>query len=293
DYVGGQEDLHRATLRAIGDPEARFNEDHLRLLRAVRFAARFGLTYDPATRNAIVAHAPRLARIAPERIADELRRMLTVPTVRQRAWTDLRELGLADVIFRQLPERATIPVHSIFTAIDAPATIPFGLALASGALELQLGEETTDLRRLLEPATLARTIRALRQSLRISNDEADLARGTLDFGPLLQDAPPNVAMLKRFLARPSADASRALMLVLERIGLHADRLAWLRAQLAIHDTTDVAPPPLLTGDDLIAIGWSPGKRFKHVLDDVYDAQLEHRITTRDQAIALAKSLGNE
>jgi hypothetical protein len=80
------------------------------------------------------------------------------------------------------------------------------------------------------------------------------------------------------------------MLVLERLGLHADRLAWLREQFAIHDSTDVAPTPLLSGDDLIGLGWVPGRRFKRVLDEVYDAQLEHRISTRDQAIALAQAL---
>lgn len=290
DFVGGQVDLRTRTLRAIGDADARFNEDHLRLLRAVRFAARFGLNYDPATRGAVVAHASRLARIAPERIADELRRMLVVPGIRQRAWADLRSLGLADVIFRQLPARANDPTREIFASLDSPAPIPFGLALASTAIELQIGTGVQDLRRLLEPAKLANTIRALRQSLRISNDEAELAYGALDFGPLLQDVRPSVAMLKRFLARPSSDASRALMLVLERLGLHADRLGWLREQFAIHDSTDVAPTPLLSGDDLIGLGWAPGRRFKRVLDEVYDAQLEHRVNTHDEAIALAQAL---
>src|SRR5688572_30028855 len=99
DYVGGQEDLKNNVLRAIGDPRVRFEEDYLRLLRAVRFVARFNMNLDPETAKAIRAGAANLKAISPERVADELRLMLT-PATRKVAWPNLENYGLAQVIFR-------------------------------------------------------------------------------------------------------------------------------------------------------------------------------------------------
>src|SRR5262249_6427725 len=109
DYVGGQKDLEKRVLRAIGDPNHRVEEDHLRMLPAVRFAARFGLEIDLSTRQAICAHAAQLARISPERIADELRLALQPPT-REISWKLLWELGLIQIIFRSLPEKPKQPL---------------------------------------------------------------------------------------------------------------------------------------------------------------------------------------
>ena len=101
DYVGGQQDLKNKILRAIGNPNHRFEEDHLRLLRAVRFAARFQLEIEETTARAIAAHADHLKRISPERIGEELRLMLTA-TTRDRAWQMLHRFRLDDVVFRYL-----------------------------------------------------------------------------------------------------------------------------------------------------------------------------------------------
>src|SRR5688572_2808762 len=126
DFVGGQADLKAKLLRAIGNPDERFEEDHLRLLRAVRFAARFGLTIEPETAEAVRKHAPQLKRISPERIADELRRMLTPPKA-QSAWALLRELGLLEVIFRQWPEPPPLPGSSEYYPLrDLPMNYPHG-----------------------------------------------------------------------------------------------------------------------------------------------------------------------
>ncbi|HZK79867.1 MAG TPA: CCA tRNA nucleotidyltransferase, partial [Humisphaera sp.] len=101
DYVGGRDDLRARRIRAIGDPAARFREDHLRMLRAVRFAGRLGFEIEPATASAIRQHAAQLVRISPERIADELRIMLAPPT-RTAVYRLLEELGLRQQIFRFL-----------------------------------------------------------------------------------------------------------------------------------------------------------------------------------------------
>src|SRR4051794_39693814 len=141
DYVGGQADLKDKVLRAIGNPDERFAEDHLRLLRAIRFAARFGLIIEPATDEAIARHAQHLARISPERIAEELRQMLTPPT-RPTAWRMICRYALEGVLFRfvRLPGAAAHPEvighrDPVFERVAPGSTIPFGLALAAAAVE--------------------------------------------------------------------------------------------------------------------------------------------------------------
>ncbi|HMB96217.1 MAG TPA: 16S rRNA (guanine(966)-N(2))-methyltransferase RsmD, partial [Tepidisphaeraceae bacterium] len=128
DFVGGHEDLKAKRLRAIGEPDHRFEEDHLRLLRAVRFAARFDFAIEPATAAAIAKHAPHLKRISPERIADELRRMLAPPT-RVAAWKLLGDFGLLPVIFRNLPEKSIWPPPSeaLFLHVAPEQPIAFSL----------------------------------------------------------------------------------------------------------------------------------------------------------------------
>src|SRR5436190_2622085 len=139
DYVGGVSDLRANVLRAIGDARRRFAEDHLRLLRAVRFAARFGLTIEPGTAAAIRENAAKLKGISPERIADELRVMLTPPT-RVGAWEMLGEFGLTEVIYRFLPRCGggdwTGP--TIFERLAPGRAVSFGLALAAGVLDWRL-----------------------------------------------------------------------------------------------------------------------------------------------------------
>src|SRR3954454_5361661 len=177
DYIGGREDLKNKIVRAIGEPDHRFEEDHLRLLRAVRFAARFGLTIELATASAIRAHAPQLKRISPERVAEELRLMLT-PATRVAAWKMLWELGLARVVFRSLgPLRENTAAgsaddrSSIFLNVSPGAAVPFGLALAAAVVDWQ--RDGAEVRGLLEKRQVQRAVNASRQTLRISNDESD------------------------------------------------------------------------------------------------------------------------
>ena len=295
DYVGGQEDLKKKFLRAIGKADERFAEDHLRLLRAIRFAARFGLTIEPATDEAIARNAPHLVRISPERIAEELRTMLTPPT-RACAWQTIRRYALDGVIFRFLssPTPAAHPEvaggrAALFERVSPGRRIPFGLALAAVAVEHLL----VRLKNLSDWPGLSvrQTVRAVRQSLRISNDEADEMEGTL-YGveQLLRDASPRVATLKRFLARPTAPLSRALLAALPaELATHRDELERRLAEL---ERADYSPPPLVTGDDLTAAGLTPSPLFKRVLDEVYDAQLENRVTTKDEALRLALAIAS-
>jgi len=295
DYVGGQEDLKAGRIRAIGNPTRRFDEDSLRLLRAVRFSARFGFPIEPATAAAIVEHAPQLKRISPERVAEELRIMLTPPT-RGTAWRMLWELELLPVIFRFLrgprePRRQSRPL--LFDRVDPGAAIPFGLALAAAVLCFRMRTEpqVSDARMLLTKSEIQAAVHAMRQGLKVSNEESEQMRGTLaGVAPLLADQPPGVALLKRFLAEPTANLSRALLDAQHAVGVETQRIDWLRKELDALERTDFAPPPLINGDILTGLGLVPGPLFKKILDEVYDAQLEGRVGTREEAERMALDL---
>src|SRR5580693_7281598 len=139
DYVGGRDDLAARKVRAIGSPAERFGEDHLRLLRAVRFASRLGFDIEAATAEAIRSSAPRIKGISPERIAEELRLMLTAPT-RNVAWRLLWQMGLAAEIFRflpKIPERMD-EARSIFLNLAIGESISTGLSLAAATLCIRM-----------------------------------------------------------------------------------------------------------------------------------------------------------
>jgi poly(A) polymerase len=296
DYVGGQKDLENRLLRAIGQADARFEEDHLRLLRAVRFAARFDFAIEAQTEQAIRRHAPHLARISPERVGEELRIMLTPPS-RVRAWHTLAELGLADVIFRFMPLLAAgQPIAQrqfrIFDAITPGEPAAFALTLAAGALDRTHAAwpAGADFRVLFERLTARKMGHALRQSLRISNDELEAMAGVMEgLGPLVGDTEPGVATLKRFLALPIASDSRRLLAALHGV-VDDRRVQWLQQRLSELEKTDFAPMPLVSGEDLIAAGLRPGPVFKRVLAQTYDAQLEGRVAGKQEAIKMALEL---
>jgi tRNA nucleotidyltransferase/poly(A) polymerase len=290
DYVGGQKDLAAKRLRAIGDADARFKEDHLRLLRALRFASRLDFEIEPATAAAIHAHAHELIRISPERIAEELRKML-MPVTRDRAYRLLQQFAFVPILMRFLPVNFSGGFEgpmSLFLELEQQSPISFGLALAAMQLDYRiLLSGNADPHAWLTPEECNRAVHAMRQTLKISNDESNEMIGAMRFIQLLGEAPPSVAALKRFLNQPhSADATR-LMIAMKKSGLMAERTGAVLAELDRWRETDFAPTPLITGDDLTAAGATPGPKFKTALDAAYDAQLENRIQTRDQAMELA------
>lgn len=289
DYVGGERDLKYKWLRAIGDANMRFEEDHLRMLRAVRFAARFGLEIKGETATAIASHREQLKRISPERIAGELRLMLPPPT-RAVACRELGRFGLLSVIFRHLPEEGTKPTNSrafIVELLATGETMSFGLALGALAFSYRAGRRE-DVAPLFTREEVQTTVKACRTALKISNEEAEWVAGCTELDKLLGREKPTVAIMKRFLAQPfSSDARKFLRAIGERIPTYADRVKWLEEQVEVFCKGDVAPEALVTGDDLVAQGLKPGRLFKRVLDTVYDAQLEDRVKTKDEALRFA------
>lgn len=264
DFVGGRADLEAGIIRAIGDPAQRFAEDYLRMLRAVRFAARFGFVIEPATAEAIRHHAEKLSDIARERIGDEVRRTLTGPRPGHAAqlWSDL---GLDSAIFggaAQCPDADEL--HKLDPAADYPTRL---LAWIEGREPV------------VPPA-------AVRDRLALSNDEFTAYQQTASLCGQHENLPSDtVADRKRVFSHPRWPQA-LLRLRATAPGKH---VAWIDDQMhrLTHDGIGLAPPPLLDGHALIAAGVKPGPAFKQLLDTVYDAQLQGEVTTPAQALAFA------
>lgn len=292
DYVGGLADLRAGIVRAVGDPDTRLAEDHLRALRAVRFTARLGFSLDPGTAAAIRRHAMELRGVSRERIGEEIRRMLTHPT-RGAAVELLQELGLDAPVLMETGEAGVHKymlartLHALGPQAEARGVTPwYGTSLAAWALDR--GTQT-------DPASVKSLVGSWRKALMLSNDERDdLNDVLLGFGYLRdQWAGLGVAGQRRAAAQRWFEQALVLLGAWER-GQGREmvepsitaRVAELAAQ-----PPGIAPAPLITGDDLVALGLRPGPRFKEILDRVYDAQLEGRITTRTAALELARGLG--
>lgn len=285
DHVGGVADLEARVLRAVGDPAKRLAEDHLRALRAVRLVARLDFTLETRTADAIRKDANELKGVSRERIGDEVRRMLAHPS-RARAVTLLKDLALEQPVL----DGARAPSTPLTLAPDRlrpglvlsalPDNAPATLAIAAWAMDLGVT--------LNDPAIEA-VSRQMRDALCLSNEERDDVRHALHGARQLIDAWPTmpVAPRKRLAAGPRLTLGLALLRAID-----PPRAQDIDRDLRTLESTPggIAPPPLLTGDHLVAAGWTPGPTFKSVLDTVYDAQLEARIHTHQQAMELAATL---
>ncbi len=286
DFVGGQDDLARGIIRAIGDPQARLAEDKLRLLRAVRFAAGLDYQLDMATRVAIEAMAAEVTRVSVERIAAEMRLMLAAPS-RARAVHLLDEVGLLDAI---LPEVARARRSVEATPIGRPGDEAWAVALE--VLEALVSSRfPVALAALLYPFVDAAASEAIGRRWKLSNDERARTRWLVEHhGLLLEARRLPWPRLQRVLIHEGIDdllaldeaAARAAEVELADIEFCRQRLALPREVLD--------PTPLVTGDDLIAHGVPRGKQYPRLLEAVRDAQLEGRITTREEALRLVDEL---
>lgn len=268
DYVDGQADLDAKIIRAIGNPEERFAEDHLRMLRAVRFACRLGFTIDPATAEAITRHADRIQRISAERVREELEKMLAHPS-RVEAVNWLARLGL----LVHLPLGCTWPDGRLARARQVLTALPKDADLILALAALLADTPAT------EAARMAR-------NLRCSNQQTgDLSWLLARCGQLDQVADMRPATFKKLAVHPRFSDLLALH---QAVGaadgrpLEANRVA--RRRLAGIPRDQLAPPPLVTGEDLIALGLQPGPDFSRILDTMYDAQLDGEIADRPTAL---------
>jgi poly(A) polymerase len=300
DFVGGRADLQARRVRAIGDPERRFGEDHLRMLRAVRFAARLGFEIEPETLAATQRSAASIHAISAERVRDELTKMLTEGQAR-RAFELLERTGLlAEVLpevarmrgVEQPPQyhpEGDVWTHTLMMLADLPAGAP--PALAWGVLLHDVGKPPTfrrapDRIRFDRHAAVGAAIAAaIAQRLRFSGQETDAIVALVAEHMKWPELPNMRASTRlRFLRR--GDIRHMLELLrLDCANSHGDMrlFAYAGAALDALAPEQLRPPRLLSGDDLLAMGYAPGPQFREILSAVEDAQLEGELADADAA----------
>jgi poly(A) polymerase len=305
DFVSGQADLAGQVIRAIGNPEHRFTEDHLRMLRAVRFAARFGFAIEPNTKAAIQGLAHWVCRISAERIREELVRVLTEGNAR-RGFELLDETGL---LIHILPE-----IKALQGVAQPPEFHPEGdvwthvllmleqlhrptATLALGVLLHDVGKPGTfriaERIRFDGHAELGAQITEKRMcQLRFSNDEVEqitsLVANHMRFKDVRQ---MRTSTLKRFLCLPNFEEH----LELHRLDClasngYTDAYDYVRTKLHEFSQEELRPARLITGRDLIEAGYKPGPALGRALQAVETAQLEGEINSHQQAMTLAKTV---
>jgi tRNA nucleotidyltransferase/poly(A) polymerase len=305
DYVGGLDDLKNRVIRAIGDPEQRFEEDHLRMLRAVRFAARFGFSIEPGTLAAIQKMHGRIARVSPERIRDELNRILTEGAAR-RGFELLDASGLLQDVLPEIaamkgvhqpPEfhpEGDVWTHTLIMLDGLRAPTP---TLAWGVLLHDVGKPGTfrvvDRIRFDGHVELGEHIgREILNRLRFSNADIDqiiaLIANHMRFKYVHQ---MRESTLKRMLRMDRFDEHLELhRLDCESSHRHLENYEFAKAKYEQAPPEVLRPPRLVTGEDLIAAGYRPGPQFSKMLEAAEDAQLESRIHSREEGLDLIRTL---
>ena len=304
DYVSGGEDLQKKTIRAIGEARLRFEEDFLRLLRAIRFAARFDFSIEADTWEALKEKAEGITRVSPERILQELDKILIGPHA-DRALELLRQSGLLAIILPEVAATAGTRQPKEFHP-EGDVFVHTVKTLSLLARPTRIAAWSALLHDIGKPGTMTVTDR-----IRFSNHQrtgADMARavlvrlrapgGLIDGVYACVDNHMNfmnvrnmrLSTLKKFLSRPTFEDEMELHRA-DCLASHGDisNYHFLRQKQKEIPTSEVKPDPLLTGKDLIAMGFSPGPIFKKILGEAYDAQLEGKITTKEEAITWAKA----
>ncbi|MBN8709132.1 MAG: phosphohydrolase [Verrucomicrobia bacterium 61-8] len=303
DYVGGEADLQRRLLRAIGEPRKRLEEDRLRILRGVRFGATLAFDIEPATWEAIRVYAPRIHDVSAERIREELVKIFLSP--RRVAGFDL--LDASGLLGELLPEitamkgcdqppefhpEGDVYVHTRIMLDMLPGEV--SLPLVFGVLFHDIGKVPT---RQIDPtgrirfngheSVSARMTEAIMRRLKFSNDEIEATIEIVQHHMAFKDVQNmRVARLKRFMVRPTFTDE----LELHRVDCQSshgmlDNYHFLLAKEQEFANEPLIPKPLINGRDLIDLGWTPGPVFKQVLEAVETLQLEGQLTSREEALA--------
>jgi poly(A) polymerase len=301
DFVGGQSDLEAGIIRAIGDPERRFGEDKLRMLRAVRFAARFEYAIENDTLLAIQRRAREISIVSRERVRDELTKMLTEGHAR-RAFLLLDETGLLREVLPEIsamkgveqpPEfhpEGDVFEHTLLLLENLPQ--PCAATLAWGALLHDVGKPATfrvapDRIRFDNHVDVGVKIaEEICERLRFSNSDTAQVLALVDnhmrFGHVTR---MKESTLKKFLRLPRFEEHLALHRA-DSLASHGNLSTYelIREKLAETPLEKIRPKVLITGDDLIAAGYAPGPKFREILEAVEDAQLEGRLSSREAAM---------
>jgi len=308
DFVGGQADLRDRIVRAIGDPVRRFAEDKLRMLRAVRFTARFAYQIEPDTFAAMQRGAPEIHAVSAERIHEELTKLLAEGAAR-RGFELLDESGLLEEILpevsamkgvEQPPEyhpEGDVWMHTRIMLEALPAGV--SSTLAWGVLLHDVGKpftfrpasETGDRIRFDSHVEVGvRIAGEICRRLKFSRDETEqvqaLVRNHMKFKDVSQ---MRTSTLKRFVRLPAFEEHLELhRLDCQASHGHLDAYEAIRSFLVETPPEQVRPARLLTGDDLHEMGYSPGPAYQRILGALEEGQLEGSLLTREQAIEFVR-----
>jgi poly(A) polymerase len=303
DYVGGQADLEAKVIRAIGEPGRRFAEDKLRMMRAVRFAARFGFEIEAETFRAIRRHVGEIHQVSPERLREELTKLLTEGAAR-RGFELLDETWLLQQVLPEIgamkgveqppqyhPE-GDVWVHTLMMleglSKEVSPMLAWGVLLhdVGKPPTFQSAAETGDRIRFNNHVEVGvRMAEAICRRLRFSNEDNEQILALVDnhmkFGAVEE---MRASTLKKFVRLPHFDEHLALhRLDCLSSHRHLDSYEFVRRFLEVTPPEQVRPERLLTGDDLQAMGFRPGPRFAQILRALEDGQLEGQIRTRAEA----------
>ena len=301
DLVGGMRDLRAGIIRAIGNPDERFEEDHLRILRAIRFAARLNFTIEPATWDAMRRSAPKITQIAAERIGDEIAMMMTEGGA-ARAMDLMMESGLMQLLLPEVVEmrgcaqpenfhpEGDVYTHTRIGVAMLPAgcseTVAFGILLhdiAKPRCRAETGEKVTFYGHVEQGAVMAAEMLArLKRSRAVQERVAYLVKNHLKLCMAPRMRP---ATLKRMLAEDGFDELMEVAFM-DAMASSSYLGFWHFCKHAMSTMTaqEIRPPRLIGGEDLKELGFTPGPRFKAILKDVEDQQLDGILATRDDAL---------
>jgi tRNA nucleotidyltransferase/poly(A) polymerase len=303
DYVGGEADLKAGILRCIGNPEERFSEDKLRLIRCVRFGASLGFQIEEETWKAVCHMAPQITVVSAERLRDELVKIFTHPS-RVRGFDLLDASGLLEILLPEVthmkgceqppdfhPE-GDVFVHTrlMLSLLPPEVSVPLVFSVLlhdTGKPATFRRDETGRIRFNGHESVSAEITTGIFERLRFSNVETEATVVGVKNHMSFKDVKNmRVATLKRFLARPTIEDEMELHRV-DCLGSHGllDNHEFLRAKQVEFSNAPLIPPPLITGRDLIANGYKPGPFFKTILDAVESMQLEGRATTPEEALS--------
>ena len=309
DFVGGRDDLRAGIIRAIGRPEDRFREDKLRMVRAVRFAARFKYAIHSATFSAISKLAPEVHQVTAERLRDELTKLLTEGAAR-RAFELLDETRLLPELLPEIARMKGVEqppqfhpegdvwTHTLLMLDGLPK--PASPTLAWGVLLHDVGKPPTFTPPVGPSGRIrfdehvevgTRMAQEICHRFRFSSDDTEQIAALVANHLRFKDAPQmKPSTLKRFVRLNRFDEHLELHR-LDCMSSHRnlDNYEFVRRFLAETRPEEIRPARLVTGDDLIALGLRPGPAFRAILDAVEEAQLNGRIRTREEALQLART----
>ena len=307
DHVGGESDLKAGILRSIGNPEERFSEDKLRLIRCVRFGASLGFQIEEETWKAVCRMAPQITVVSAERLRDELVKIFTHPS-RVRGFDLLDASGLLEILLPEVthmkgceqppdfhPE-GDVFVHTrlMLSLLPPEVSVPLVFSVLlhdTGKPGTFRRDETGRIRFNGHESVSAEITTTIFERLRFSNAETEATVVGVKNHMSFKDVKNmRVATLKRFLARPTIEDEMELHRV-DCLGSHGllDNHDFLRDKQVEFSNAPLIPPPLITGRDLISSGYKPSPLFKKILDAVEAMQLEGAVTTPEEALAWVKA----